>query len=80
MHANAYDSPVTISVHRFDTDEVEQIEWSWSEAQLAVPVLSRSVQTCLVSVAEGRKEGYVALEDAADRARQISRWMDLFPA
>lgn len=78
MHAGAYESPVTISVHHFDTDKVEQIGWSWSEAQLDVPVLSRSVQTCLVSVAEGNKKGYVALEDAANRARQISRWLDSF--
>ena len=78
LNAGAYESPVTISVHHFDTDTVEQIEWSWSEAQLDVPVLSRSVQTCLVSVAEGNKQGYVALEDAANRARQVSRWLDSF--
>lgn len=80
LHAGAYESPVTISVHLFEADNVEQIEWSWSEAQLGVPVLSRSVQTCLVSVAKGNKEGYVALEDAANRARQVSRWLDSFQA
>ncbi|PCG90708.1 Hypothetical protein PENO1_097740 [Penicillium occitanis (nom. inval.)] len=80
LNAGAYESPVTISVHHFDTDTVEQIEWSWSEAQLDVPVLSRSVQTCLVSVAEGNKKGYVTLEDAANRARQVSRWLDSFSA
>jgi hypothetical protein len=78
LHANAYESPVTISVHQFETDKVEQIEWSWSEAQLDVPILSRSVQTCLVGVAEGNREGYVSLEDAAKRARQISKWLDSF--
>lgn len=80
LGANAYESPVTISVHHFDTDKVEQIEWSWSEAQLGVPIPSRSMQVCLVSLAEGKKEGYVALEDAAKRARQISRWLESFPA
>lgn len=80
LHANAYESPVTISVHEYLTDKVEQIEWSWSEAQLDVPILSRSVQTCLVSVAEKNQKGYVALEDAADRARQISKWLDSFSA
>ncbi|EED24617.1 oxidoreductase, putative [Talaromyces stipitatus ATCC 10500] len=80
LQANAYESDVTISVHLFETDKVEQIAWAWSEAQLDVPMRARSVQTCLVNIAQGYKEGYVSLEDAANRARQISKWLDSFPA
>ncbi|PWY83334.1 putative oxidoreductase [Aspergillus heteromorphus CBS 117.55] len=58
------------------TGAVEEIPWAWSETQLAVPVMARAVQGCLVSFATGRTEGYVSLDDAAGRARQIARWLD----
>lgn len=76
LGAGGYGKPVTIEVHRFETGEIEQVPWTWSETQLVVPVQARSVQSCLVSFAEGREEGYVSLEDAAHRARQIQGWLD----
>lgn len=76
MQADAYADPVTISMHTFDTDSVEQIPWTWSEEQLAIPTGARSVQSCLVAFAEGKSDGYVSLEDAARRAAQIQRWLD----
>ncbi|KAA8643994.1 hypothetical protein EYZ11_006592 [Aspergillus tanneri] len=80
LQADAYAGPVTITVHRFDTDEVEQVQWTWSDAQLELPVRARSVLTCLVSLAEGNEDGYVSLEDGVRRARQIARWLDSAPA
>ncbi|RJE18091.1 hypothetical protein PHISCL_09571 [Aspergillus sclerotialis] len=76
LGADAYAEPVTIEVHRFETGEVEQVPWTWSEAQAKVSVKARSVQSCLVSFAEGREDGYVSLEDAAHRASQIQGWLD----
>ncbi|PYH81097.1 NAD(P)-binding protein [Aspergillus uvarum CBS 121591] len=79
LGATTYAEPVTISVHRFDTGEVESVPWAWSPEQEELPFSARSVHSCLVSLAEGDADGYVSLEQAAVRARQIARWLDSFP-
>ncbi|GLA05461.1 hypothetical protein AnigIFM60653_005949 [Aspergillus niger] len=76
LQADAYQNPATISIHRYATDTVEAVEWAWSEEQLEVPVRARSVQRTLIDFAKGNREGYVSLEDAAGRARQLARWLD----
>lgn len=76
LQADAYQNPATISIHRYATDTVEAVEWAWSEEQLEVPVKARSVQRTLIDFAKGNREGYVSLEDAAGRARQLARWLD----
>ncbi|OJJ37150.1 hypothetical protein ASPWEDRAFT_170636 [Aspergillus wentii DTO 134E9] len=78
LQAHAYAEPVTISVYRFETGEVEDVQWGWDEAQLEVSVPARSVLRSLVNLAEGREDGYVSLEDAVGRARQIGGWLDSF--
>ncbi|KAJ5101160.1 hypothetical protein N7456_007212 [Penicillium angulare] len=76
LQADAYADPVTIAVHQFDTDEVENISWDWAERQKEVPVRARSVQHSLISLANGDETGYVSLENAARRAEQIEGWLD----
>ncbi|KAL4799001.1 hypothetical protein BDV19DRAFT_355775 [Aspergillus venezuelensis] len=76
LQASAYDAPVTISVHKFKTDEVLDVPWGWSEEQLGVPVAGRSVMRCLIGVGEGDGEGYVSLEEGVKRARQVFGWLD----
>ncbi|PWY90370.1 NAD(P)-binding protein [Aspergillus sclerotioniger CBS 115572] len=68
--------PSTISVHHHASDTVEEIEWTWSKEQSEVPAKARSVQRSLINFAVGNPEGYVSLEDAAGRARQIARWLN----
>ncbi|KAL4949668.1 hypothetical protein BDW69DRAFT_202691 [Aspergillus filifer] len=76
LQANGYDAPVTIRLHRFDTDEVVDIYWAWSEEQLGVDVVGRSVMRCLVGVGEGNGEGYVSLDEGVKRAKQVYGWLD----
>ncbi|KAJ5759693.1 hypothetical protein N7520_006849 [Penicillium odoratum] len=76
LQADAYGEPVTIRVHQFDTDEVDEVSWNWSETQMEVPIRARSVQHSLISFANRDESGYVSLEDAARRAGQIEGWLD----
>lgn len=65
--------PITIRIHRFATDEVEDVEWAWSKEQEEVGVPARNVMTVLYAFADGKPEGdgWVSIEDAAKRARWI---------
>ncbi|KAJ5815565.1 hypothetical protein N7474_007342 [Penicillium riverlandense] len=76
LQADAYAEPVTIAVHQFDMDKVDQVLWTWSERQMEVPPRARSVQHSLISFANRDESGYVSLEDAARRAQQIEGWFD----
>ncbi|KAF2832572.1 NAD(P)-binding protein [Ophiobolus disseminans] len=77
LQASAYESPVTIQVHRFDTNEVEEVEWGWSERQEELPLLARSVSECLYAFADGKAEGdgWTGIESAAVRARLIEKFL-----
>jgi hypothetical protein len=65
------DAQPRIRVHRFEKDVVEDVAWEWSKEQLEVPQIARGVQTSLYAFADGTEagDGWVALEDAAERAR-----------
>jgi hypothetical protein len=76
LQADAYAEPVTIAVHQFDTDKVDQVLWTWSERQMEVPIPARSVHHSLLSFANRDESGYVSLEDAARRAEQIAGWLE----
>ncbi|OKL60079.1 hypothetical protein UA08_04941 [Talaromyces atroroseus] len=78
LHVNGYEAPITITVHQFKANRLEQVPWTWSEAQLEFPLRARSTQDCLVALVEGNKERYVSLEDGAKRARQTLRWLGSF--
>ncbi|KAK3306140.1 putative oxidoreductase [Chaetomium strumarium] len=80
---------VTIQLHRFDSDTVEEVPWGWDERQRQVPLRARSVQTVLYAYADAKRKGFgkdegrdgwVELEDAAVRAAQIAGWLDGFQA
>ncbi|KAJ5798915.1 uncharacterized protein N7503_006420 [Penicillium pulvis] len=75
LQADAYAEPVTIAVHQFDTDKLDQVSWDWSERQVQVPVPARSVLHSLISFGNKDESGYVSLEDAARRAEQIEGWL-----
>jgi predicted dehydrogenase len=68
---------VTIQVHHFDTDEVEDVPWAWNERQSELPLLARAVSECLYAFAEGKEEGdgWTGLESAAARARLIEQFL-----
>jgi hypothetical protein len=68
---------VTIQLHHFDTDRVEDIEWDWNSLQKEVPIRARTVLSCLYAFADGVQEGdgWVGIEDAASRAEQIEGWL-----
>ena len=83
------DDPVTITIHHFDTDKLEDIPWEFTAEQNEVPIRARGVMTCLYAFADGLdaatrndegERGWVSLEDAADRARLIesflTKWED----
>ncbi|KAH6870415.1 putative oxidoreductase [Alternaria rosae] len=72
------DGPVVIQVHHFDTHEVENLDWDWSEMQKEVPIVGRDVMTSLFAFAEGKEEGdgWVGLEDAASYARMIDGFLE----
>lgn len=82
LQANAYNEPLTIKIHDFETDTVSDVEWDWSDEEKKVPVAGRGVLDCLYAFASssradgGLDQGFVGLEDAAKRARQIWSWMD----
>jgi hypothetical protein len=69
---------VSIKVHHYDTNEVEDVEWAWSERQKGLPIMARTVSECLYAFAEGREEGdgWVGIESAAGRARMIKGFLD----
>ncbi|KAG9185096.1 hypothetical protein G6011_07640 [Alternaria panax] len=72
------DGPVVIQIHRFDTEQVEDVEWDWSDMQKEVPIVGRDVMGCLFSFADGSEEGegWVGLEDAAKYARMIETFLE----
>ena len=78
LEAGPNDKPITIHVHRFDDDSVEEVEWSWSSEQAALPLMARSVSATLYAFADGRPEGdgWVSLEDAARRAVLIEKLLN----
>jgi hypothetical protein len=71
------DGPVVIQIHHFDTDEVEDVDWDWSDMQKEVPIVGRDVMGCLFAFADGNEEGdgWVGLEDAASYARTIETFL-----
>ncbi|RAR01493.1 putative oxidoreductase [Stemphylium lycopersici] len=74
LRASENDGPLTIKVHHFDSDEVEDVDWDWSDEQKQVPIIARDVMACLYAFADGKQEGdgWVGLEDAARRGEGLS--------
>lgn len=73
------DGPVTIQVHNFDSDEVKDVAWDWSEEQKQVPIIARDIMKSLLDFAGGKKEGdgWVGLKDAAEYAEIINSFLEV---
>jgi hypothetical protein len=72
------DTPVSIQVHWFDTDKVENVDWEWNEDQKEVEPVARGVQSSLYAFADGKAEGdgWVGIVKARERAMLIQRILD----
>lgn len=72
--------PVTIKVHRFDTDQVENVKWQWAPEQLEVPPPAKGVQPTLWAFADGKKEGdgWIGIETARERAKMLDDMMKIW--
>ncbi|KAK7184948.1 hypothetical protein DPSP01_002777 [Paraphaeosphaeria sporulosa] len=69
--------PATIHVHWFDSNEVEEVKWEWDAEQATLPPSARNVISTLVAFADRKApgDGWVSLEDAANRARLIEGFL-----
>lgn len=78
LQASASNETVKIQVHHFNSDEVEDVEWTWSERQQDLPLLAKAVSESLYAFAEGHEEGdgWAGIESAASRARLIEQFMN----
>jgi hypothetical protein len=72
------DKPITIQIHRFEDNSVEEVKWDWSPEQAELPLLARSVSATLFAFADGRPagSGWVSVEDAARRAELIDKLLN----
>ncbi|CAN9161268.1 unnamed protein product [Alternaria alternata] len=72
------DGPVVIQVHHFDTEQVEIVDWGWSDMQKEIPIVGRDVMGCLFAFADGNEEGdgWVGLGDAASYAQTIESFLE----
>ena len=69
IQANAFDAPVPIEVHDFETDKVDKVEWAWADWQAELPVAARNVASLYEAYAEGKP--YPTFEDALRRHEQL---------
>ena len=69
---------VTLQIHHYENDKVEDIEWGWSTGQTALPLMARPVSSTLYAFADGRDagDGWVSVEDAAKRAALIDKLLN----
>jgi len=77
LEASKEEDPVTIQVHWFDGDRVEDVPWEWSAEDKELPVMARSVFRTLEAWADGKDagDGWVDVEDAAKRASLIESFL-----
>lgn len=77
LHASAYSGPVTIGVHDFETDTVEEVEWSWEDWQAELPMLARSIGKVYdIFAAEGTVPTF---ENALQRHQQLEGLLSEWP-
>jgi len=89
LNSDSYGQPVTIQVHNFKTDRIENEEWDWQPYQKDLLTRGRSiaelydryaewVEDGCGSVREGRQ--WPTLEDAMRRAKEIDELLLKFDA
>lgn len=62
LQATAYNKPVTIEVHVHETDNVQKIEWDWTEWQKDISVIGRNTGALYENYFNG--DAYPTFEDA----------------
>lgn len=69
---------ITIRIHSFNDDTIEEIKWSTSSEQNELPLMARAVSATLYSFADKKPvgDGWVGLEDAAHRAELIDKLLN----
>lgn len=69
---------VSLELHDFATDKVEELELEWAPWQEELPINARSVGAVYEAFADGKDGGYPTFEDALRRYQQldgfISKW------
>lgn len=65
--------PVTIQVHHYESDKVEDVSFDWGEEEDKIRPVAKAVRHCLYAFADGKPEvdGWVGLEDAEKHAKLI---------
>ncbi|TQV95627.1 oxidoreductase family protein [Cordyceps javanica] len=81
FHAFADNDTVAIEVHDFETDQVEKIDWDWSEWERELPVVARSIGKLYDKYASGQNDaadGVPSFHTALHRHQQLeellSQW------
>ena len=71
---------VSIQIHHYDSDQVEDVEWGWtnSEEEEGLSETAKVVQRSLFAFADGKEagDGWLGLEEAAQRAEQIEGFLE----
>lgn len=62
LQATAYNKPVTIEVHVHETDDVQKIEWDWTEWQKNISIIGRNTGALYENYFNG--DAYPTFEDA----------------
>lgn len=77
--AAAHAQPITIEVHDFDTDEVQNIEWSW-QGREELDVSARMVGALYEAFAAGDPTKYPTFDHASKRHNQLDKMLAQFSA
>ncbi|OBS18798.1 hypothetical protein FPOA_10526 [Fusarium poae] len=73
LNAGGYSKPVTIEIHDFETDKVEEVEWKWQawQEENDIPIIGRSIAAIYEQFANGEEKGLVSFEEAFKRHEQL---------
>ncbi|KAK0763437.1 hypothetical protein N5P37_002814 [Trichoderma harzianum] len=75
---NVYSVPVTIEVHDFATDEVNPIEWRWSDYQMEIPEDARATAAWYEAYAAGVENEAATFQTALHLQEQLEEWLASF--
>ena len=78
LHASAYTEPVTIEVHDYATDKVEQVDWQWEDWQEELPIIARIIGKVYDEYAGEGREKVPTFEDAQKTHQQLEEILSGF--
>lgn len=76
LQADAYGKPVLIEIRHPDTDEIESVDWKWSEEFENLPVRSRNTARCLQAFALGHDKNWANLKKVVRSTEQLESWLE----